>query len=182
VTLIAPLDIAEPVTVQTRASVRPSHAFDVIAPIDLSLIFRGWGPFPRRARCAQPNRGLGSGRKLSKSRPLRRLNGDRDSDRVHHRPQVRLRAHRLHQHTEAPHQRRAGRVDVHADGDGTVIRWTYEFKPRRGRRMLVRWILAPLWRYYMQRAVEAAAHLACERNEPTPARDSHAAHPGISEH
>ncbi len=44
--LIAPRDITVPVTVQTRASVRPTRAFDVIAPIDLSLIFRGWGPFP----------------------------------------------------------------------------------------------------------------------------------------
>jgi hypothetical protein len=47
------------------------------------------------------------------------------------------------------------------DGEGTVIRWTYEFKPRRGRYFLVRRGLAPLWRHYMQAGIEAAAR-ACE--------------------
>lgn len=47
------------------------------------------------------------------------------------------------------------------DGEGTVIRWTYEFKPRRGCYLLVRLGLAPLWRHYMQAGIEAAAK-ACE--------------------
>ena len=46
------------------------------------------------------------------------------------------------------------------DGSGTVIRWTYEFKPLRRRYWLVRYVLAPLWRYYMQAGVEATAHVA----------------------
>jgi hypothetical protein len=49
------------------------------------------------------------------------------------------------------------------DGEGTVIRWTYEFKLRRGRYALVRRGLAPFWRRYMQVAVEAAARAAEER-------------------
>jgi hypothetical protein len=32
------------------------------------------------------------------------------------------------------------------DGSGTVIGWTYEFKPLRRRYWLVRHMLAPLWR------------------------------------
>jgi Polyketide cyclase / dehydrase and lipid transport len=47
------------------------------------------------------------------------------------------------------------------DGEGSVIRWTYEFKPRRGRYFLVRRLLAPLWRNYMQAGIETAAR-ACE--------------------
>jgi hypothetical protein len=47
------------------------------------------------------------------------------------------------------------------DGEGTVIRWTYEFKPRRGCYLLIRLGLAPLWRHYMQAGIEAAAK-ACE--------------------
>jgi hypothetical protein len=47
------------------------------------------------------------------------------------------------------------------DGEGTVIRWTYEFKPLRGRYFLIRLLLAPLWRRYMLAGVEAAAR-ACE--------------------
>jgi hypothetical protein len=46
------------------------------------------------------------------------------------------------------------------DGNGTVIRWTYEFKPLRRRYWLVRHLLAPLWRHYMQAGVEAAARVA----------------------
>jgi hypothetical protein len=39
------------------------------------------------------------------------------------------------------------------DGEGTLFRWTYEFKPRRGRYLLVRRGLAPLWRHYMQAGI-----------------------------
>jgi hypothetical protein len=39
------------------------------------------------------------------------------------------------------------------DGDGTLIRWTYEFKPRAGRHVLLRFGLAPLWRKYMRVAL-----------------------------
>ena len=46
------------------------------------------------------------------------------------------------------------------DGSGTVIRWTYEFKPLRCRYWLVRRVLTPLWRHYMQAGVEAAARVA----------------------
>jgi len=42
------------------------------------------------------------------------------------------------------------------DGNGTVIRWTYEFKPLRRRYWLVRHMLAPLWRHYMQAGVESS--------------------------
>jgi Polyketide cyclase / dehydrase and lipid transport len=49
------------------------------------------------------------------------------------------------------------------DGSGTAIRWTYEFKPLRRRYWLVRHMLAPLWRHYMQAGVEAAARVAEER-------------------
>jgi hypothetical protein len=47
------------------------------------------------------------------------------------------------------------------DGEGTVIRWTYELKPRCGRYSPARRGLAPLWRHYMQAGIEAAAK-ACE--------------------
>ena len=53
------------------------------------------------------------------------------------------------------------------DGEGTVIRWTYEFKPRRGRYFLVRRVLVPFWRHYMQAGIEAAAR-ACEQAKYSP--------------
>ena len=45
-TLISNNDLTVPVTVQTRTTLSPDDAFRIIAPIDLSLIFTGWGPFP----------------------------------------------------------------------------------------------------------------------------------------
>ena len=45
-TLITKLDKTVAVTVQARAATPPQHAFKVNVPIDLSLVFKGWGPFP----------------------------------------------------------------------------------------------------------------------------------------
>jgi Polyketide cyclase / dehydrase and lipid transport len=42
------------------------------------------------------------------------------------------------------------------DGDGTVVRWTYEFKPLQGCLPLVRLGLAPAWKQYMARGLSGA--------------------------
>ena len=46
------------------------------------------------------------------------------------------------------------------DGSGTVIRWTYEFKPLPGRRFVLRGVIAPLWRRYMIHGVTGTAREA----------------------
>ena len=46
------------------------------------------------------------------------------------------------------------------DGDGCVVRWTWEFKPKRGRRLLLAGIVVPLFRRYMQRVMDASVALA----------------------
>lgn len=46
------------------------------------------------------------------------------------------------------------------DGTGTVVRWTYAFFPRRGRKPLVRWVLAPLWRRYATATLGRAVGVA----------------------
>jgi len=45
-TLISNNDLTVPVTVQTPTTLPPDDAFPFIAPIDLSLVFTGWGSFP----------------------------------------------------------------------------------------------------------------------------------------
>lgn len=45
-TLISAADTSVPVTVQRRSPLNPVLAFDIIVPIDLSLVFARWGPFP----------------------------------------------------------------------------------------------------------------------------------------
>lgn len=44
--LVTAHDRTVPVTVQTRTTLSPADAFRIIVPIDLSLVFTGWGPFP----------------------------------------------------------------------------------------------------------------------------------------
>lgn len=44
--LINRTGLSVPVIVQSRTGVTPAAAFEIIVPIDLSLTFRGWGPFP----------------------------------------------------------------------------------------------------------------------------------------
>ena len=43
-TLITKKDITVPFTVQTRTALPPDGAFQ--PSVDLSLVFKGWGPFP----------------------------------------------------------------------------------------------------------------------------------------
>ncbi len=46
------------------------------------------------------------------------------------------------------------------DGDGCVVRWTWEFKPKRGTRVLLAGVVVPLFRRYMQRVMAASVALA----------------------
>jgi hypothetical protein len=44
--LISAEDQTVPVIVQTRSRVSPEENFRIIVPIDLSQVFKAWGPFP----------------------------------------------------------------------------------------------------------------------------------------
>jgi hypothetical protein len=53
-----------------------------------------------------------------------------------------------------------------ADG-GTAIEWTYAFRPRRFCAAAVRFLIAPVWRLYMRRALAATVreiHSAAARS------------------
>lgn len=39
------------------------------------------------------------------------------------------------------------------DGDGSILRWTWEFAPLPFRRGLMAWVVGPLWRRYSQRMI-----------------------------
>ncbi|MFJ8506518.1 SRPBCC family protein [Streptomyces avermitilis] len=67
-----------------------------------------------------------------------------------------------------------GEFNVNPDGDGTLIRWTYEFKPLPGRRWILAGPFTPLWRRYMAAALDRCVHvIETEKNsEPVPLRAS----------
>ncbi|WP_020116207.1 SRPBCC family protein [Streptomyces canus] len=56
-----------------------------------------------------------------------------------------------------------GEFDVNPDGDGTLSRWTYEFKPLPGRRWILAGPFAPLWRRYMVAALAGASTSSKQR-------------------
>ena len=164
-TLISGTDKTVPVTVQTRAALPSNHAFDIIAPIDLSLVFRGWGPFPG-VRGVKNQTGPWNRAGASRNPDL--SDGSTATERLTEYTAGHSFAYELTGFTNVLSRLVngvRGEWTFTPDGSGTLIRWTYEFKPLRRRYFLVRWALAPLWRRYMQAGIEAAAR-AAEDQEP----------------
>lgn len=158
--LISRADATVPVTVQTRASVAPARAFEVIVPVDLSLIFRGWGPFPAVVGVDDQTSAWDH---AGASRKPRLSDGSTAVETLTEYTPGHGFAYELTGFT-SPLGRLVdgvrGEWTFTPDRGATLIRWTYEFKPRPGRRLLIAVALAPLWRRYMRAALDAAAQIA----------------------
>jgi Polyketide cyclase / dehydrase and lipid transport len=135
VTLITKLDKTVAVTVQTRAATPPQHAFKVNVPIDLSLVFKGWGPFP--AVVGVQNQ-TGAWDHVGASRNPVLSDQTTANETLTEYTVGHSFACEVTGFTNI-----LGRLVEGVRGEwtftpeGTVIRWTYEFKPRRGRYFLV---------------------------------------------
>lgn len=151
------------VSVDLTTRVTAVDAFQIIVPIDLSLVFRRWGLFPAvvgvseqsgpwdgpgRSRRPQLSDGTSAVETLTEYTPPHsfayEISGFRNVlGRLVH--QVR------------------GEWTFTPDGDGTVLRWTYAFFPRPGRRSVVRLVLAPSWRAYATRMLKTTVdHVEAE--------------------
>jgi Polyketide cyclase / dehydrase and lipid transport len=163
-TLITKKDITVPVTVQTRTALPPDRAFQ--PAVDLSLVFKGWGPFPA-VRGVRNQTGAWDHPGASRNPIL--SDGSTATEKLTEYSPGQSFAYEVTGFTNIVLRRLVygvrGEWTFTPDGSGTVIRWTYEFKPLCRRYWLVRYVLAPLWRHYMQAGVEAAAHVA-EDHEP----------------
>ncbi len=156
-TLITSTDRTVPVTVQTRTTLAPRDAFRLNVPIDLSVVFKGWGPFPG-VRGVKNQTGAGDG--VGQSRNPELTDGSTAAERLTEYTAPSSFAYEVTGFTNA--LRRLiegvrGEWTFTPDGDGTLIRWTYEFKPLPHRIFLMRRIVAPLWQQYMQQGVEGSA-------------------------
>lgn len=60
-----------------------------------------------------------------------------------------------------------GEWSVSPDGDGSIVRWTWEFAPRPLRRPLMAVVVAPLWAMYSRRMITAVT--AAVSKEPVDA-------------
>ncbi|MEU8791507.1 SRPBCC family protein [Streptomyces sp. NPDC048643] len=155
-------DVSVPVTVQTRTALSPREAFDIIVPIDLSLVFTGWGPFPG-VRGAKNQTGDWDAAGQSRNPDL--TDGSTAVERLTQYTAPHSFAYEITGFTNAMRRLVSGvrgEWTFSPDGDGTLIRWTYEFKPLPGRGLLLRRAVAPLWRRYMIDGVNKAALVAEE--------------------
>ena len=156
-TLITRNDRIVLATVQTRAVAPPHYAFEVNVPIDLSLVFKGCGPFPAVRGVKNQT---GAWDHVGASRNPILSDGTTASETLTEYTVGHSFAYEVTEFSNVLGrlvEGVRGEWTFTPDGEGTVIRWTYEFKPRRGRHFLVRRGLAPFWRRYMQAGIEAAA-------------------------
>jgi Polyketide cyclase / dehydrase and lipid transport len=156
-TLITSTDRTVPVTVQTRSTLSTQDAFRLNAPIDLSVVFKGWGPFPG-VRGVKNQTGAWDG--VGQSRNPELTDGSTASERITEYTAPSSFAYEVAGFTDTLRlliEGVRGEWTFTPDGDGTLIRWTYEFRPRPGRMFLIRRVVAPLWKQYMQQGVEGSA-------------------------
>lgn len=149
-TLISRADRTVPVTVQARTTVPPATAFEIVVPIDLPAVFLPWGLFPGVRGVRDQT---GSWDHVGAARHLDLTDGSTGTEVLTEYHLGYSFAYEVTGFTNP-----LGRIVVGvrgewtftADGDGTLVRWTYEFKPRRYGYGLVRFGLATPWRGYMR--------------------------------
>lgn len=158
--LISPGDVTVPITAQVRSLLAPDVVFAFVVPIDLSLVFRGWGPFPA-VRGVENQTGPWDG--VGQSRNPQLSDGSTAVEQLTEYTYGHSFAYELSGFT-GPMRYLArgvrGEWTFTPDGTGTVIRWTYEFSPLPGRKFLTRRIVAPLWRRYMAAGLDATVREA----------------------
>ncbi|WP_158866238.1 SRPBCC family protein [Leifsonia sp. AG29] len=153
---INPTDGTVPVVVQARSRYTPEICFELIAPIDLARIFQGWGPFPAvNGASGQTGPWNAAGR----TRHPQLSDGSTATESLTEYTEPSSFAYELSGFTGSMrHLFRVvrGEWTFTPDGTGTLVRWTYEFAPLRGRLLLSRALVGPLWRRYATRALELA--------------------------
>src|SRR3954471_7613332 len=136
--LIGPADNTVSITVQHRTSASPGDAFRVIAPIDLATVFRPVAPFPGVRSVAHQTEAWDH---AGPTRNPQFDDGSQVDEQLTEYTEGSSFAYQLTGFTNVLARLAAGvrgEWTFSPDGQGTLIRWTYEFKPLPGRR----WILA----------------------------------------
>ena len=147
-------------TVFGRCALPPAAALAVIGPIDLPSVFRRWGPFPAVTGVEGQTGGWTS---AGETRHPQFSDGGSALETIVERTDGVGFAYELTGFTDVfdrlVHGVR-GEWTFTPDGDGSIVRWTWEFAPRVGRRLLVAGAVVPLWKQYMRRVMAASIALA----------------------
>jgi hypothetical protein len=147
-----------PVAVDGTARADVKTAFDVIVPIELPHLFRGFGPLPAVVATRDQT---GEWDHVGASRVVQLSDGSEANERITAYDRPRYFAYRVGPFESGPLRH----VIIEAHGDwwftardtmNTAIRWTYTFRPRRYATPVVRLLIARLWRGYAKRALALA--------------------------
>ncbi|MGC4865571.1 SRPBCC family protein [Micromonospora sp. DT53] len=163
--LISPTDRTVSVTVQRRTWVAPATAFRVIAPIDLPSVFHRVGPFPGVTGVTNQTEAWDH---VGPTRNPQFEDGSQANEQLTEYTEGSIFAYQLTGFTNVLSRLAAGvrgEFNFNPDGNGTLIRWTYEFKPLPGRRPILAGPFAPMWRRYMAAALRRCVQVA-EAQEP----------------
>jgi hypothetical protein len=151
--LINPTDDTVSITVQQRSPATPGEAFRTIVPIDLTTVFHRVAPFPGVRSVANQTE---SWDHVGPRRNPQFDDGSQADEQLTEYVEGSSFAYQLTGFTNVLSRLAAGvrgEWNFNPDGDGTLIRWTYEFKPLPGRRWILAGPFAPLWRRYMVAAL-----------------------------
>jgi hypothetical protein len=151
--LIGSADNTVPITVQQRTSVAPAKAFRLIVPIDLSSVFHRVAPFPGVKGVANQTEAWDH---VGPVRNPQFDDGSQADEQLIEYTEGSGFAYQLTGFTNVLSKLAVGvrgEFNFNPDGDGTLIRWTYEFKPLPGRRWILAGPFTPLWRRYMAAAL-----------------------------
>ncbi len=147
--LITSTDRTVPITVQRRTRLSPADSMALIAPIDLPRVFRPVAPFPGVASVANQTEAWDH---PGPSRNPIFTDGSQADEQLIEYTAGSSFAYQLTGFTNLLSRLATGvrgEWTFTPDGDGTLIRWSYEFKPLPHRRWLVAGPFTPLWRRYM---------------------------------
>lgn len=167
--LITRTDRTVPVTVFARTFAPPEVAFPIIAPIDLSQVFIADRFFPGIAAVEEQTERWDH---AGVSRRPRFTDGSQALERITEYSSPYGFAYELTEFTNILSALAVGvrgEFSFLPDGAGSTLRWTYEFKPRGVRRLIVAGPFRPLWRRYMQRALDRM--VAIVEADPTTTAD-----------
>ena len=147
-------------SVQARCALPPDRALVTIAALPLPDVFLRWGPFPG---VVAVDGQVGGWDAAGRSRRPRFSDGGTVVETLVEYVPGSSFAYELRGFTDV-----FGRIvdgvrgewTFTPDGDGSVVRWTWEFKPKARSRPVLAGVVVPLYRRYMQRVVDLSVELA----------------------
>jgi hypothetical protein len=150
-----------------EAPVAPQTAFDRVVPRDDSTLFTGYlGVLPAVTSISEQT---GPWNHPGEQRTVHLSDGSsfREEITLFARPETPDARGRFDYRVTA-YTKLLGRLVSDAEASwryepvaaGTRIRWRYGFRPRRGRRFVVRWLIGPLWLRYMKRSMAECVRVA----------------------